>query len=191
MPAGSLEKSFVVLRLTTKKLKNISSQGTLPEQMPNFSASPLGFTVPTEGRSVSHKTWRRNGEMAIATGETSQTVPYSEEGDGLATSVEAIAIRLPGDRSLKPSITPNHHYMLKSKAIDKFPANFFGLRIYFWNVFRSFYLFFSCFVAGAVLCGPCKAHFVAGAGLCGPWSAEFEAGAGLFVGLEVQISWQV
>ena len=50
---------------------------------------------------------------------------------------------------------------------------------------------FSCFVAGAVLCGPCKAHFVAGAGLCGPWSAEFVAGAGLFVGLEVQISWQV
>ena len=26
---------------------------------------------------------------------------------------------------------------------------------------------FSCFVAGAVLCGPCNAHFVAGAGLCG------------------------
>ena len=55
---------------------------------------------------------------------------------------------------------------------------------------------FSCFVAGAVLCGPCKAHFVAGAGLCGcgsaelvagaglcgPWSADFVAGAGLFVG---------
>ena len=38
---------------------------------------------------------------------------------------------------------------------------------------------FSCFVAGAVLCGPCKAHFVAGAGLCGPWSADFVAGARL------------
>ena len=36
-----------------------------------------------------------------------------------------------------------------------------------------------------------KHIFVAGAGLCGPWSAEFVAGAGLFVGLEVQISWQV
>ena len=67
------------------------------------------------------------------------------------------------------------------------------LRIYFWIVFFRFFNFFcfSCFVAGAVLCGPCKAHFVAGAGLCGPWSAEFVAGAGLFVGLEVQISWQV
>ena len=79
------------------------------------------------------------------------------------------------------------------------------------NIFLDFFSFFldffcfSCFVAGAVLCGPCKAHFVAGAvlcgpckahfvagaGLCGPWSAEFVAGAGLFVGLEVQISWQV
>ena len=65
-----------------------------------------------------------------------------------------------------------------------------GLRIYFCFFF-VFFVFFSCFVAGAVLCGPCKAHFVAGAGLCGPWSAEFVAGAGLFVGLEVQISWQV
>ena len=63
----------------------------------------------------------------------------------------------------------------------------------FISVFFVFFIFccFSCFVAGAVLCGPCKAHFVAGAGLCGPWSAEFVAGAGLFVGLEVQISWQV
>ena len=64
------------------------------------------------------------------------------------------------------------------------------------NIFLDFFVFFnvlcfSCFVAGAVLCGPCKAHFVAGAGLCGPWSAELVAGAGLFVGLEVQISWQV
>ena len=67
------------------------------------------------------------------------------------------------------------------------------LRISFWIFFVFFLDFFcfSCFVAGAVLCGPCKAHFVAGAGLCGPWSAEFVAGAGLFVGLEVQISWQV
>ena len=65
------------------------------------------------------------------------------------------------------------------------------------NIFKevaNLFLFlfcFSCFVAGAVLCGPCKAHFVASAGLCGPWSAEFVAGAGLFVGLEVQISWQM
>ena len=58
-------------------------------------------------------------------------------------------------------------------------------------VFLVDFFCFSCFVAGAVLCGPCKAHFVAGAGPCGPWSAEFVAGAGLFVGLEVQISWQV
>ena len=65
-----------------------------------------------------------------------------------------------------------------------------GLRIYLCFFF-VFFFGFSCFVAGAVLCGPCKAHFVAGAGLCGPWSAEFVAGAGLFVGLEVQISWQV
>ena len=36
-----------------------------------------------------------------------------------------------------------------------------------------------------------EAELVAGAGLCGPWSADFVAGAGLFVGLEVQISWQV
>ena len=75
-----------------------------------------------------------------------------------------------------------------SKALDTTS----WLRTYFWIFFRFFNLFcFSCFVAGAVLCGPCKAHFVAGAGLCGPWSAEFVAGAGLFVGLEVQISWQV
>ena len=62
------------------------------------------------------------------------------------------------------------------------------------DLILDFYVSFflgGCFVAGAVLCGPCKAHFVAGAGLCGPWSAEFVAGAGLFVGLEVQISWQV
>ena len=58
-------------------------------------------------------------------------------------------------------------------------------------VFFGIFVFRVCFVAGAVLCGPCKAHFVAGAGLCGPWSAEFVAGAGLFVGLEVQISWRV
>ena len=45
---------------------------------------------------------------------------------------------------------------------------------YISGIFFVFFLiFFSCFVAGAVLCGPCKAHFVAGAGLCGPWSAEF------------------
>ena len=61
----------------------------------------------------------------------------------------------------------------------------------FFRFFFELFFCFSCFVAGAVLCAPCKAHFVAGAGLCGPWSAEFVAGAGLFVGLEVQISWQV
>ena len=45
-----------------------------------------------------------------------------------------------------------------------------GLRIYFriFFVFFCDFFCFSCFVAGAVLCGPCKAHFVAGAGLCGP-----------------------
>ena len=35
-----------------------------------------------------------------------------------------------------------------------------------------------------------QSWWLAGAGLCEPWSADFVAGAGLFVGLEVQISWQ-
>ena len=83
-------------------------------------------------------------------------------------------------RNLEPVLSTVCIYIMVANIFLEF------FRFFFWNFFC-----FSCFVAGAVLCGPCKAHFVAGAGLCGPWSAEFVAGAGLFVGLEVQISWQV
>ena len=40
-------------------------------------------------------------------------------------------------------------------------------------------------MAGAVLCGPCKAHFVAGAGLQISWQMQD------FVGVEVLGWWQV
>ena len=104
------------------------------------------------------------GECGVIVGPHSTKLPQSRDTESDQLGVPA---------SLKP--VP---YLVANIFLDVF-SFFFG------------FFCFSCFVAGAVLCGPCKAHFVAGAGLCGPWSAEFVVGAGLFVGLEVQISWQV